>query len=287
MSMMRIIESVKKMQETALGIRASGRRIGLVPTMGFLHEGHLSLLRIAKQEADVVVVSIFVNPIQFGPQEDFERYPRDFERDKKLCKGEKVDVIFCPSVKEMYMPGHSVYVEEKDMSKGLCGTSRPGHFRGVTTVVCKLFNIVKPHVVVFGQKDAQQARIIRQMVRDLNFPIKIIVAPTIREPNGLAMSSRNKYLAKRQRREATCLVEALRLAERLFENGERHAVVIRKEMAGVIRRAPSAEIEYIEIVDYETLRPVEKVAGVTLIALAVKIGRTRLIDNIVLAGSGA
>lgn len=270
------------MQRLARRTRRAGKRIGFVPTMGYLHDGHLSLIRLAAKRADWVVVSLFVNPTQFGPGEDLDRYPRDFTRDKALCAETGVDVLFCPTAAEMYPPGYSVYVAETRLSGRLCGVSRPHHFGGVTTVVAKLFNLVAPDFAVFGQKDAQQARIVRQMVRDLNFPVKIRIAPIVREPDGLAMSSRNRYLSPGERADALCLHRALQEAERLHRDGERDASVLSARMRALIAGVASAEIDYIEIVDDETLQPVETITGRTLVALAVRIGKTRLIDNVVL-----
>ena len=210
---MNILQTAREMQQTALALRAQGKRIGFVPTMGNLHEGHLSLLRIARQHADVVVVSIFVNPTQFGPNEDFAAYPRTFEADRALCEQEHADIVFYPSVPEMYPGGTSVSVTENSLSRTLCGASRPGHFDGVCTIVAKLFNIVLPHIAVLGEKDAQQLRVLRRMVRDLRFPVEILPGPTIREPDGLARSSRNQYLTPAQRPQAACLRRALDEAE--------------------------------------------------------------------------
>jgi pantoate--beta-alanine ligase len=250
--------------------------------MGYLHAGHLSLVRKAQELTDRIVVSIFVNPIQFGAGEDLDAYPRDFPRDAALCEGAGVAVIFHPGVCDLYAEDFSTTVEETVLSEGLCGSRRPGHFRGVTTVVAKLFNAVLPDVAVFGQKDAQQARVIQRMVRDLDFPIEVVVAPIVREPDGLALSSRNAYLKGALRQDALCLRRALDEAERLFREGECHAAGLRAAMEAVIRRVPSAAIEYIEIVDERTLKPVERLKAPALIALAVKVGTTRLIDNTVL-----
>lgn len=284
---MRIITSVQDMQEGSRQLRCRGRRIGLVPTMGFLHEGHLSLIRKAREAADAIVVSIFVNPTQFGPGEDYGDYPRDFHRDSRLCEEAGVDLLFCPSVEALYPDGYSVYVDETQLSAGLCGASRPGHFRGVATVVAKLFLIVQPDVAIFGQKDAQQVRVIEQMVRDLNFPLQILVAPTVRERDGLAMSSRNTYLSAVERERAAALYQALCLARRLYDQGERDAAPIRSAMQVLVDGMPGATTDYIEIVDYRTLKPVGEIRGVTLIALAVRIGRTRLIDNTLIVPSDA
>ena len=270
------------MQAEADKLRHHGIKIGFVPTMGYLHQGHLSLIRTAKENSDVVVVSIFVNPVQFGPEEDFEKYPRDFEQDEKSAKDAGADIIFYPSVEEMYPEPYFTYVDVEKITDGLCGRSRPGHFRGVTTVVAKLFLCVKPHTAVFGQKDAQQAAVIRQMVRDLNFDIKIITAPIVREADGLAMSSRNKYLSHEERKEALALYDSLKLAENMVSNGEISAEIIRDAIERRISEEPHARIDYVELVNAESLEPVEIVIGRVLAAVAVFVGNTRLIDNVVL-----
>ena len=281
--MTRIVESALEMQQTALALRAAGKRIGFVPTMGNLHDGHLSLVRIAKQHSDVVVVSIFVNPTQFGPNEDFAAYPRTFEADRARCEAEGVDLVFYPSVPDMYPAGASVSLTENSLSRTLCGAARPGHFDGVCTVVAKLFNLVLPHVAVFGEKDAQQLRVIRRMVRDLRFPVEIVSGPTAREADGLARSSRNQYLTAEQRPQAVCLRRALDEAERLFAAGERDPRKLVAAMRAVVGRAPAAKIDYIEIVDDETLQPLAgPIARPALAALAVWVGTPRLIDNAVL-----
>jgi pantoate--beta-alanine ligase len=279
---MRTIQHVADMQSTALRFHREGRRIGFVPTMGFLHEGHLSLIRAAKQATDVTVVSIFVNPIQFGPTEDLARYPRSPEKDSDLCRKAGTDILFLPDANGMYAGDHSVYVEETHLSTGLCGAARPGHFRGVATIVAKLFNIVQPDVAVFGQKDAQQARVIEQMVRDLNFPVQIIVAPTVRETGGLAMSSRNSYLSHGEREQALCISRSLNLAVNMAGEGIVETATIKQRMGDVIGEEPSVRVEYIETVDYETLKPVQRIEGKTLVTVAVRIGKTRLIDNAVI-----
>jgi pantoate--beta-alanine ligase len=279
---MKTIDSPHEMQETAIALKREGKRIGYVPTMGFLHEGHLSLMRIARPQCDVLVTSIFVNPTQFGPNEDFNEYPRDIERDNTMCMEVGVDIIFYPTPPQMYAKDHTVYVVENHLSTGLCGGSRPIHFRGVLTVVSKLFNVVQPDLAVFGQKDAQQFRLIRQMGRDLNFPIEIIAGPTIREPDGLAMSSRNAHLSPTERQEAVQIFNALQRAETLFAKGERWTDVYRQEMEAVILRAPSARIDYIEIVDLESFQPVSRIEAPTLVAVAVFFEKARLIDNAVL-----
>lgn len=278
---MKIIETVREMQSLSDGMRDTGRRIGFVPTMGYLHKGHLSLVHRAKELCDWIVVSIFVNPTQFGPNEDFNRYPRSMDRDRELLEVLGVDVLFTPSVAEMYPEGYVTYVAVERLTERLEGNSRPGHFRGVTTVVTKLFNAVKPHVAVFGQKDAQQGIVIRRMVRDLNFDIDIVVAPTIREESGLALSSRNVYLSPDEQKQALVLYQSLQEAERLIHAGERRTGVIVEYMRKMISAKPAASIDYISITRVDALEPVEVVSGEVLVSLAVKIGTTRLIDNIV------
>lgn len=269
------------MQKLADNWRCEKIRIGFVPTMGALHEGHLSLIRRARQLSDRVIVSIFVNPIQFGPKEDFNSYPRPLEEDLNLCQANGVDVVFLPSAEEMYPANFQTHVHVQELTKGLCGASRPGHFQGVTTVVAKLFNITKPHVAVFGAKDYQQAKVIQQMVKDLNFDIQIDVAPTVREASGLALSSRNQYLSERERIDATVLYQSLRMAASMIESGERNAATIISIMRQLIDAVQFSRIDYIEIVDAETLQPVSTIQSDVLIALAVYIGAARLIDNIV------
>lgn len=284
---MKIIESVSEMQARSLGARRDGERIGLVPTMGSLHEGHLSLVRLAREFCDLLVVSAFVNPTQFGPEEDLATYPSDPAGDEDACLGAGVDVLFRPSGEDMYAPDHSVHVEESDLSSGLCGALRPGHFRGVTTVVAKLLNIVLPDVAVFGQKDAQQAAVIRRMVRDLNFPVRIVLGPTVREADGLAMSSRNAYLSAGDRDRATAIHRALQKAESDWAAGERDAARIVRDAEETIRRAiPDAEIDYVEAVDVLTLHAAKKNPGALLLAVAVRICGARLIDNVVLGEAG-
>lgn len=279
---MRVVTSVVEMQLLALDEKRAGRRTGLVPTMGYLHEGHLSLVTLARERADMVFVSIFVNPIQFLPGEDLARYPRDFERDCGLCEKAGVDLVFSPDPGDIYAADHSVFVEEHRLSGVLCGVSRPGHFRGVTTVVAKLFNITLPDVAVFGQKDVQQCRIIQRMVRDLNFPVEIIIGPIVREPDGLAMSSRNQYLSPLERQQALCLRRALDTAESMVRAGERAVPVIRAAVEGGIAAVPAAKLEYAEFIDNETLARVKLIDRPVLLALAVRVGATRLIDNTIL-----
>ncbi len=270
------------MQSHSESVRLSGKRISFVPTMGYFHEGHLSLMKEARRLADEVVVSIYVNPTQFGPKEDFSKYPRDFERDARMAESVGVDVIFFPSNEDMYPAGYQTYVEVEQVTKNLCGVSRPGHFRGVTTVCCKLFNIVKPHNVVFGKKDFQQLAAIRRMVIDLNQDLEIVGMPTFREPDGLAMSSRNVYLSAEERASALSLVGSLTLAQKLYAAGERKAGVIISQAQSLISSAPFTDIDYVKICDTATLEDVEDIRGEVVMALAVKVGKTRLIDNSVL-----
>lgn len=277
---MKIITNIPEMQSLSLSEKRAGKKIGFVPTMGYLHEGHLSLIRAARSATDLVVVSIFVNPKQFGAGEDFDRYPRNLKRDTALAKEAGADIIFHPSTAEMYPDGFSTYVEETKLSQHLCGLSRPAHFRGVTTVVLKLLNIVQPDVAYFGQKDAQQALIVRRMVRDLNVPVHIEVLPIVREDNGLAISSRNEYLSPKQREQATVLHKALRETQRLVDAGERKAGTIERKIREIIESAPEAKIDYVSIVNGDTLDDVEDLRGNILIALAVFVGKTRLIDNL-------
>lgn len=280
---MQIIESPAELQLAALALRSAGETIALVPTMGNLHEGHLSLVRAARARASKVIVSDFVNPTQFGPNEDYAAYPRTFEADCALLEREGADIVFHPAPEAMYPEGTSVSLIETSLSKYLCGASRPGHFNGVCTVVAKLFLLAQPHVAVFGKKDAQQLRVLRRMVRDLNFPIEIVGSPIVREPDGLAMSSRNQYLAPAQRREAPALHHALEACEAAFASGERSVAALRKRILDVISsEAPSGVPDYVTLADDETLVPLEDTATVTrpvLTALAVRFGTTRLIDN--------
>ena len=279
---MQVIEKISDMQSYVRKCKLDGKTIGFVPTMGYLHEGHLSLVRIARKRCDILVVSIFVNPTQFGPGEDFDKYPRDFGRDKKLCEQENVDIIFAPSVEEMYPKDSVTYVDMAgEMTKVLCGKYRPGHFRGVMTVVSKLFNIVQPDIAVFGRKDGQQLAVIRRMVSDLNFPIEIIGGETVRESDGLAMSSRNKYLTEEQRKSAPALYKSLLLAKTMIEDGETDSSKIVERMRDYISNSGDFKIQYIEIVDADTLTPVDKIRNKVMIALAAFLGETRLIDNIV------
>jgi pantoate--beta-alanine ligase len=277
---MRLVHTVAEMKKIVNDILKSGKSIGFVPTMGYLHKGHLSLVEAARKENDVVVVSIFVNPTQFGPNEDYNRYPRDLERDLRLLEPIGVDYVFNPSVEEMYPAMYSTYVEEVELSKYLCGASRPGHFRGVCTVVTKLFNIVKPTKAYFGQKDAQQFRVLKRMVRDLNMDVEMIEMPIVREEDGLAMSSRNVYLNPEERKEATRLYKSLLKAKELIESGERDVQKIKSEMLKILDH-PLLKVDYVEVVDEETLRPVEKIDRKVIVALAVFVGKARLIDNMI------
>lgn len=279
---MQILTKIEDIRQELLVIRTSAKKIALVPTMGYLHEGHLSLVDVAKVNADVVVMSIFVNPTQFAPNEDLMRYPRDIERDERLAWERGVDYIFHPEVAEMYPDPYFTYVVTEQLAKVLCGISRPTHFRGVTTVVAKLFNIIQPDVAVFGQKDAQQAVIVKQMVRDLNFPIQIIVAPIVRESDGLAMSSRNVYLTPEERQQAPIIFNALQAARENVKNGLTDANQLRDQICKIIQTSPLARIDYVEIIDDQTLTPVETVKPGTFAAVAVYYGKTRLIDNIYL-----
>ncbi len=277
---MKVINTIPEMRRWRQG--NSSHTTALVPTMGFLHEGHLSLIREAKEKAELTVVSIYVNPTQFAPGEDLDKYPRDFERDEALCRAEGVDVVFYPSNNEMYPAGHKTYVVTDDLAGILCGQSRPTHFRGVTTIVAKLFNIIRPDTAVFGQKDAQQALIIRRMNTDLNFGINIVTAPIVRETDGLAMSSRNKYLSDQHRKEAAVLYQSLQMARREFESGKRDFVTIKNKMQDHILQNSSANIDYIEYRDAETLDSVNAETESILFLLAAYFGKTRLIDNIIL-----
>jgi pantoate--beta-alanine ligase len=256
--------------------------VGLVPTMGYLHDGHLSLVRRAREECDHVVVSIFVNPTQFGPKEDLSRYPRDLDRDLSLIEPLGTDLVWIPTAEMMYPPGYQTWVEMEAMTRPLEGAMRPGHFRGVTTVVAKLFNAVQPHRAYFGQKDAQQAAVIRQMTRDLSYPIEIVICPIVRELDGLAMSSRNVYLDPEQRKAATVLYRSLSAAKEAYEKGERDAEKIRGKMKEVLAGEPLAQMQYVSCADYDTLEELETVTGKTLLSMAVFVGKTRLIDNFVL-----
>lgn len=279
-----IIKSVAEMRDFVRTAQRDEKTIGLVPTMGYLHDGHLSLIKIARQHSDIVVTSIYINPTQFGENEDIDNYPRDFERDEKLAADAGCDVIFLPTDQMMYPENYQTFVQVGELTKTLCGTSRPTHFRGVTTIVTKLFNCVRPTIAVFGQKDAQQAIVLQRMTKDLNFDIKIIVAPIVRHSDGLAMSSRNKYLSQKEREDATVLFQSLQLAQKMVKNGERDSHKIKKAIKLLISKKQSVKIDYVEIVDRNTLQPVNELSGQILVALAAFVGSARLIDNIFLDG---
>ncbi|MDL1972485.1 MAG: pantoate--beta-alanine ligase, partial [Deltaproteobacteria bacterium] len=262
--------------------KKEGKKIAFVPTMGYFHKGHLSLMERGRKLADILVISIFVNPIQFGPGEDFREYPRDLERDLSLAEGVGVDVAFIPEAEEMYPPDYQTYLEVTRLTQHLCGLFRPGHFRGVTTVVAKLFNIVKPDIALFGLKDYQQYIVIKRMVRDLNYDIEVVGCPIIREEDGLAMSSRNTYLTPEQRKSALCLYQGIKLAERLVREGQRDAKIIIKEVIDYIESKPYTQIDYVKICHPETLDDLEYLNDKALLALAVRVGKARLIDNTIL-----
>jgi pantoate--beta-alanine ligase len=282
---MKICDSVEEMRKARALMRQDRKdwRIGFVPTMGALHEGHLSLVRAARAQCESVVVSIFVNPLQFGPNEDLAKYPRTFERDRELLERERVDILFAPSVEDMYPKDAVTYLTVEGMSEKLCGKSRPGHFRGVTTVVAKLFHIVEPDLAFFGQKDAAQCAIIRRMVRDLNFLVEIVVGPIVREPDGLAMSSRNAYLSPQERNSALVLHRALIEVKKRFDQGERSANKLAEAGNHVLSQEPGVRPDYLEIVDPDTLDPVAEIRSEALVAVAAFVGATRLIDNVVLS----
>jgi pantoate--beta-alanine ligase len=279
---MLILKTVAETQSACAQLRGEGRILGLVPTMGALHEGHLSLVRAARAACDVVVVSIFVNPTQFGPKEDFSKYPRTFDEDCALLEREGVDLIFAPTVEEMYPAGTSTFVLVEGVSDRLDGASRPGHFRGVTTVVSKLFHIVGPHKAFFGQKDAAQVAVLRKMVQDLNFLLQLVVCPIVRESDGLALSSRNRYLSEKERGQALVLHRALRKVEEMAASGERSSAKLIQAARLVFAEEPDVRVDYIAVVDPDTLEDVSDVRGGALVAVAAFVGATRLIDNVVL-----
>lgn len=282
---MRIVSDITRMQAEAEAARNGSKTLGLVPTMGSFHEGHLSLMRRARRECEVVVVSLFVNPAQFGPGEDLARYPRDFDRDSDLARSEGVDVLFAPDAVAMYGADYSSFVEVGGASETLCGAARPGHFRGVATVVAKLFNICKPHRAYFGLKDYQQTRVIESMILDLNFGVELVRCPIVREADGLAMSSRNAYLSPEERRAATVLQRSLACAKELVESGECDVGKVAGQLRRMIEAEPLAGIDYAEVAGPETLRPLAEIRGAALLAVAARFGKTRLIDNAV-AGAG-
>ena len=278
---MEIIETVRDMQDFSESLRLLGKRIAFVPTMGYLHDGHLELMKEGKKLADCLVTSIYVNPTQFGPDEDLDKYPRDFERDERLSRDVGVDVIFYPPNLQMYPENYHTYVTVEDISTNLCGLTRPTHFRGVATVCAKLFNIVKPHVTIFGRKDFQQLVVIKRMVTDLNMDIEVVGIPTVREPDGLAMSSRNAYLKKDERESALSLSRSLKLAGSLYDQGQRDAGIIINEVKDFIEKHPGTRIDYVKICDAETMKDVGRLDGRSVLALAVWVGTPRLIDNYV------
>jgi pantoate--beta-alanine ligase len=281
-----LTHTIPDTRRAAAAARAAGHAVGLVPTMGALHEGHASLIRLARRDGGFVAVSVFVNPTQFGPAEDFTRYPRTLPADLAICERDGADLVFAPDAATMYPPGSRTVVEVTELGDYLCGPARPGHFRGVATVVLKLLNIVQPDRAYFGQKDAQQVRIIQQMVRDLDVPTQIVVGPTVREPDGLALSSRNRYLDPAQRRHATALYNALTDVRRRVAAGDRDAAALRRALADRLRATPGAALDYAEVVDADTFRPVDRLTGPAVAAVAVKFGATRLIDNLELLVSG-
>jgi pantoate--beta-alanine ligase len=282
---LKICTTIDEMRAASRAARGAGRRLGFVPTMGALHEGHLSLVRAALGSCDVVAASIFVNPTQFGPTEDLAKYPRSFERDREMLEREGVKLLFAPSVEEMYPTGAVTWVTVKELSDKLDGRSRPGHFRGVTTVVAKLFHVVEPDAAFFGQKDAAQVAIIRRMVRDLNLPVEIVVCPIVREPDGLAMSSRNAYLDPQQRKQALVLHRSLMRVQQLSDAGERDAVTLKAAGREEFSRENSVRLDYFEVVSPETLEAVTDISNGALVAVAAYVGNTRLIDNVVLVAA--
>ena len=276
---MQVIEQIADMRAWSEGERRRDRRIVFVPTMGSLHDGHLSLVRDAKTRGERVVVSIFVNPMQFGPSEDFAKYPRDLQHDRALLESLGIDVLFHPTVAEIYPDGYQTHIEVENLSLPLCGSVRPGHFRGVATVVAKLFNIVRPHVAIFGEKDFQQLQIVRRLVRDLSMDIEIVGHPIVREADGLAMSSRNAYLTPEERRAAVCLSRALCQAEKRVRRGETSAAALLRGVAAELGKEPLAQVEYAKLCDADSLQEIDRVQGTAVLALAVRFGRARLIDN--------
>jgi len=282
---MEIAKTIESIRNRIREARKSGKKIGFVPTMGALHSGHVSLIEAASKECDFIVVSIFVNPTQFAPGEDFQKYPRPIDKDLKMCEEKDVDVGFIPEPDELYPDKSLTWVNVEKLTEPLCGRYRPGHFRGVTTVCAKLFNIVLPDIAYFGQKDAQQAIVIKKMVADLNMPLEIAVCPTVREPNGLAVSSRNDYLSKQQRRDASVIYKSLQKSQELIKSDVTDIKTIISEMRKVLSRIPSLELQYIEILDAESLKQIDRVRGKVLIAVAAKLGPARLIDNIIVDAS--
>lgn len=283
---MEVINSVETMQNRARQLRDAGLTIGFVPTMGFLHEGHLSLIELATANSDFVVMSIFINPAQFGEGEDYEDYPRDFDRDRKLAQDRGADLIFYPEADELYPENYRTYVTVEELSKKLCGASRPGHFRGVTTIVTKLFNIVQPDIAIFGRKDAQQAIILQRLVRDLHLQVKILTAPIVREEDGLAMSSRNTYLSPEERQQALALNRSLQTVKKMVESGTRDSNIIIEKIRSQWKDKPAISEDYISVVDVQNLEPIAQINQPALIAIAAYVGTTRLIDNIIVNADG-
>lgn len=279
--MIKIIQSLEQMRAYSESLRLRGQKIAFVPTMGYFHNGHLSLMSEGRRRGDCLIISIYVNPTQFGPGEDFERYPRDFERDRRLAEDVGVDIIFCPENSEMYPPNFQSFVNVERVTENLCGLSRPGHFKGVTTVCAKLFNIVKPHVTIFGKKDFQQLTVIKRMVQDLNMDLEVIGMPTVREHDGLAMSSRNVYLAERERDSALSLSRSLALAKEMYDKGERKTFTILERISAFIEGHPHTGIDYAKICNTTTLEDIEYLEEESVLALAVRVSSTRLIDNYV------
>ena len=278
---MEIIRTVKEMKEFSSEARRAGKTITFVPTMGYFHEGHLNLMREGRRRGDVLVISLFVNPTQFGPKEDFKSYPRDFERDRKMAEGVGVDIFFAPEASDMYPPDHQTIVRVEKVTQNLCGRSRPTHFQGVSTVVLKLFEIVMPHVAIFGEKDYQQLVTIQQMVKDLHLSVDVLGMPTVREADGLAMSSRNTYLLPDERKAAQSLYRSLQKAKELLQKGERRTDRILREINGILHSESLVRIDYVQICDAHTLEDVDRIEGDVVVALAAYLGKTRLIDNLV------
>jgi pantoate--beta-alanine ligase len=278
---MEVITSIEEIQEIALRLEKEGKKIGFVPTMGYLHDGHLSLIDLIRERSDVLILSIFVNPTQFGAGEDLEKYPRDMDRDLALCRERKVDYIFAPQTDDIYPEGASTYVSEEGVSRGLCGETRPTHFKGVTTICAKLFNLVRPAYVALGQKDAQQVVVLKRMIRDLHFPIEVVIGPTLREPDGLAMSSRNSYLNDRQKKDALLIHQALLAGKRLVdEKGIRNVDRVKAELMTVLRSGSFVRINYAEVVDRENMMPEKEIElGCSMLVIAVWVDNIRLIDN--------
>lgn len=279
---MKTIDKISELRKALSVERSGGKTVGFVPTMGCFHEGHISLMREARKQNDVLVVSIFVNPAQFGPAEDFERYPRDIERDTKMAEEVGVDYLFVPSLEEMYCKDFSAWVNVEKLTEGMCGAFRPAHFRGVATVAAKLFNIVQPDRAYFGEKDYQQLAVIKQMARDLNFDLEVVGLPLIRGADGLAMSSRNVYLSPEERKSALALSKSLKIGQNLYNSGERNPKKLRERLLELLKKELLIELEYLVVVDGETLEELEEIKDGAVIALAAKVGRTRLIDNMIL-----